>query len=204
MDPKYGAVTHRWETVINKEKRNKIIENCKKTDVNLIDKPNLEVFYSSLLNYQFEFKAIDEAIEKGKIEYNSDDEIKASIINLLFDHYYTTSTFIHEGQHALDNLHFDFEQWELEYRAKLTEIVYGEMPFLSLSDLLNRDIGNENLSHGKANTKIFKDIIEHIYKNKDKYPLIDTNKNILMQLTNLDSETIKDIAKQIFKEKYPK
>ncbi len=56
----------------------------------------------------------------------------------------------------------------------------------------------------KATAKIIMDIIEHIYKNKDKYPLIDTNKNILMQLTNLDSETIKDIAKQIFKEKYPK
>ncbi|MCK4528314.1 tetratricopeptide repeat protein [candidate division WOR-3 bacterium] len=202
MDPKYGAATHRWEIATNKERRNKIIEDSKETDAVLIDKPCLEVFYSSLLDYQLQFAAIDEAIGVAKTEFDSEDEITSSVINLLFDHYHTTSTFIHEGQHALDNLYFNFEQWELEYRAKLSEIVYGEMPFLSLSDLLSRDIGDESLSHGKANTKIFKDIVNHIHKDEEKHPAIDTCKNILMQLTKLNSKEIRDIARQIFENEY--
>jgi tetratricopeptide (TPR) repeat protein len=203
MDPKYCATTNRWKDATNKEKRKGIIDD-NKMDANLINKPCLEVFYSSFLRYQFQFKAIDEAIERGKTKYGSEDEIQFYVNDLIFDHYYTTTTLIHEGQHALDNLYFKFEQWELEYRAKLSEIVYGNMTFLSLSDILGQDIGNEDLPHGKANTRIFKEIVKTINKNREKYSGINTDKNILMQLINLDSREIARIAKDIFEIEYIK
>jgi len=148
------------------------------------------------------FKAVDEAVKRAQTLSLSRDETEAYVMNLLFDHYYTTTTVIHEGQHALDGMHGKYQQWELEYRAKLSEIVFGEMPFLSLSDLMSQDIGNMKLPHGKANTKVFKDIVEYIFKNKAKYPAIDTKKSILMQLGDIESATIKSIAREIFLTNY--
>ncbi|MBU2464138.1 MAG: tetratricopeptide repeat protein, partial [Candidatus Edwardsbacteria bacterium] len=158
MDPKYGAAYGRWELLNDQNKRSKILAEDKEKEEGFIDRPPLDVFYSSWLGNQLKLKAMDEAIQPYKD--CSLDEQKAACIRLLLDHYFNTSTVIHEGQHALDSRHwlFGFRQWELEYRAKLSENCYGRMPHLSLSDILSQDIGNNKLSHGRAVTMLFEDI----------------------------------------------
>ena len=200
LDPKYGAALHRWEMAADKLKRDKKIAEDIEKSKGLIDRPPLDVFYSSLIDRQLMLKALDEALLPTKD--CSPEEQKAAFINMLFNHYCKTSTVIHEGQHALDAMNYHFKQWELEYRAKLSEIKYGEMPLLSLSDILNPDIGNMKLSHGRADTRIFADIAAYIRENKGKYPSINTDKNIMMQLDSLDSKAVKEIGEAIFKEKY--
>lgn len=200
MDPKYGAVVNRWRDATEKKRRDAIISKYKETGSTFIEKTPCDVLFSTQLLHEFRFKAVDEATER--VELISPGRVKTFVMNLLFDHYYNTTTVIHEGQHALDGIHGKYEQWELEYRAKLSEIVYGEMPFLSLSDLMTRDIGNMSLSHGKANTRVFEDIVKYINTNETMFPAIDKDKNILMQLGKLQSEDIKNIARDTFVAKY--
>lgn len=202
MDPKYSAVVNRWRDSTEKGRRDAIINECEETGSTFFEKLPYDVFFSSLLLHKLRFKAVDEAIENRRSISSCWDETVTYVTNLLFDHYYNTTTVIHEGQHALDGIHGKYEQWELEYRAKLSEIVFGGMPFLSLADFMSRDIGNKGQPHGRANTRIFEDIVKYIGKNEATYPAIDTNKNILMQLGKLPSESIKSIARDIFVSKY--
>lgn len=202
LDPKYGAAWHRWEMAIDKRERDKLIARDVENSKGFIDRPPLDVFYSSWLKHQLMLKAMDEAMTLYKD--HTPEKHKSAFIRYLFAHYCETSTVIHEGQHALDSRHwlFGFRQWKLEHRAKLSEINYGGMPLLSLSDILSREIGNEKLSHGRAATKVFSDISRHILKNKAQYPGINAEKNIMMQLCSLDSKAVREIANAIFQETY--
>lgn len=203
IDSKYTMAYDLWEAATNKSKRDKVIDESQKSDKNLIEKPNLEVFYSSLLNYRFVFKAMDELIEEAKFKYDNEEEIKTYVINHLVYDVYIPLTYLHEGQHAIDAEHYNFQSWELEYRAKMSEPVYGDMQLLDITSQLKQDIGDESTAYGKAHTKIFTDIVNYIYNHKEDYPVIDTSKNIMMQLSKLSGNDLKEISKNIFEQEYP-
>jgi hypothetical protein len=107
------------------------------------------------------------------------------------------------GQHAIDIKYYNFGEWEREYRAMMSEPVYGEMQLLDMTDQLQQDIGDNSTAYGKAHTKIFTDIVNYINDHKSDYHVIDTSKNIMMQLSKLSAEDLKEISKNIFEREYP-
>lgn len=130
----------------------------------------------------------------------------------IFDRYerdFTVKTciYVHESQHSIDSKYGIPFTWfgENEYRSKLSQLAYGDMPFMSLSQYYVTSIGeNVQDTHSMANTRIFNDIINYIYDNSNEFPEIDINKNILLQLINLTEESLKNISINIFEENYPK
>ncbi len=64
------------------------------------------------------------------------------------------SIVLHEGRHAIDDASGDsFDVWELEYRAKLSQVALSDAPRPALASILNDVIGGDS-PHGKANQKI--------------------------------------------------
>ncbi|MCK4259922.1 MAG: hypothetical protein KAX49_13150 [Halanaerobiales bacterium] len=171
-----------------------------------------EVFYSEGLNYRFQLKFINEIYNEAIRKYDSEKEQKKYFFKRFYQTVYQISIIAHEGQHTIDMNKIismikiciyaltkrtrGFSA-ALEYKAKLTELYYGESPYYSLDALMSQDINNSS-PHGKANTIIFKRIVKYIKNNPHDFQQIDVSKNILLQLDKLDIYQIRIIAKCIF------
>lgn len=203
LDSKFKMAYDLWEGTTNKEKRKSMLDKAEENDKHLFEKPALEVFYSSFLSLQLQLKAMDELIEEAKTKFDSEEEIKSYVISHLVYDVMVPLTYLHEGQHLIDAAHYKFEPWEREYRAMISEPVYGELQLQDITSHLQPDIGDLSTAYGIAHTKIFTDMIIYISNHKEDYPVIDTNKNIMMQLSKLSSNDIKEIAKNVFEQVYP-
>jgi len=104
---------------------------------------------------------------------------------------------IHEGRHVLDQKQYTGEQAlsseELEYRAKLSELQFGEYPCLSLSKMVNGQIGGES-NHGKANTRILKEIGIWITGNAASVEGFDAKRPVLSQIDKLSDKQMRLFA----------
>lgn len=120
--------------------------------------------------------------------------------------YQKTSIHIHESQHALDATVEAPVQWAggVEYRPKVAQLAYGEMPFFSLNQFYNVSFGQVTSDpHQRANHLIMEDIVRHIHDAPDSFPAIDCSLNILSQLHLLRAEDLRSIAVEIFRKHYP-
>jgi len=71
---------------------------------------------------------------------------------------FTSQMQLHEGRHAIDIASGKkYEVWELEYRAKLSEIALAPAPRQALASVLDNDIGGDD-THSKANGKLAAEI----------------------------------------------
>lgn len=166
----------------------------------------LELFYSSNIHSEFTTRQIDIEVEKARAKGIADTELQKYLFDKIEkDFAIKTTIFTHESQHSIDNKNRFIPKWfgENEYRPKLSELAYGNMPFLGLFQFYSSTIGMEiHDTHNSANNQIFKDIIQYIHDNSIKFPQVDTKKNILAQLHKLSEGDIKGIAIEIFQSKY--
>jgi hypothetical protein len=104
---------------------------------------------------------------------------------------------IHEGRHVLDQMQYAGERAlsseELELRAKLSELQFGEYPRLSLGKMVNGQIGGES-SHGKANTRILRGLGLWIQSNSAAIEGFNTNRPVLPQIDKLSDKQIRLFA----------
>lgn len=191
-----------YNGTVNDTLRNKVLSDNKKCSPNPDEKETMDVYYSSYLSNLFMLKYVDSRIQQGKDIGLSGDNLKTYTAGLMIDDYYKSQILTHEGQHALD-AQFKKISAIPEYRQKLSEMAYGSDQFYCLSEFMYSSMGNIADPHGYADEQIFKDMVKYISDHKDRYPAIDTDKNILSQMVNLTPEEIKDMAVNIFNEKYP-
>jgi hypothetical protein len=75
------------------------------------------------------------------------------------------SILLHEGRHAIDG--DEFETWELEYRAKLSQVALSDAPRASVAAILGDTV--DDSPHGKANAKIRREIdVQQLEKLSDE------------------------------------
>lgn len=192
--------------ILDDEYRKKELDDAAKYDGDLSKKAPLDLFYSKTLDNQFMIKALDYEAQKAKEEGYLDTELKNYMCNRNFEHFINTPIIAHEGQHALDSKYHVNFTWlgENEYKPKMSELCYGDMQFTTLNQFYETSIGSDMKdTHTRANTQVFRDIVQYIYDNSEKYPEIDTSKNILLQLIKLEGEDIREIAIKVFEGKYP-
>lgn len=208
IDTKYALGLGIGELVLDKDKRKEYLLRYGKDTFDIKEKLPTEIFFSYSLMQELVFKELDDELIRLLKEGYSRKEIERCLFNKIVEHWYYVSTIIHEGQHALDGKSIKsgelkiIENWEVEYRAKLSELAYGDMQLYRLTNYYHPAIGTESTPHYKSDTMLFKDIIQYILDNKQQYPEIDINRNIMMQIPNLSSEKIKSIAINIFEQKY--
>jgi tetratricopeptide (TPR) repeat protein len=200
FDPQTYVSFYNW--AVSDETRNKMLSDARKISPNPDKKEVQDVYYSQYMALQFLFKYVDSRIQQGKEMGLSGGDLKTYTVNLMLDDYYKYQILCHEGQHALDAQYKKISPIP-EYRQKLSEMAYGSDQMICLSEFMQPNMGDTALAHGYANEQIFKDMVKYIYDHKDKYPAIDTSKNILPQMINLKDEEIKEMAIDIFNEKFP-
>lgn len=121
----------------------------------------------------------------------------------LSDEKFRVSFLAHESQHFSDyNMFPNLKGWELEYRAKLIELILSKK---SQSSLMQRFIGNQgndpNDAHSYAHTRLISDLL-HIMKLPDQVHLsqkkvLDINKAAiaLLKLNNKQLQVRNQLSK---------
>ncbi len=173
-------------------------QNAQKERSHISRKP-LDVFYSQQLQQHLRLKGLSAISTRLENQFLGRVERHSYFLKYVFDNIVEASIFYHEGQHAIDRIHSGIKNGGLkEMRSKLCEIHYGEMPFLTLSEIMAPDIGSDSY-HGWANEMVFERIVSYIYTNSNEFPEIDTGENIMEQLHKLDKEQLQAIASYIFR-----
>jgi len=171
---------------------------------NIQDKGPTEIFFSRTLLHELTLKQLNTEVAKAEGAGVPQELWGDYVINRYQKDYLFTTIIVHEGQHALDKGLSSKWQGEYEYRAKLSELAYGELQYRTLANLHSQSLDTSATdTHARANARIFQDFVQHILENEDKYPEIDTSQNIMVQLPYLSEGQIKKIAIAIFEANYP-
>lgn len=106
------------------------------------------------------------------------------------------SIWIHEGRHALDGKYLknrNFSQADLEYRAKLAEILLAEYPRMAFGSI-NDSLVNSETPHGEANTRIMTAYADWIASHGKDIRGYDPTAAALTQLDKLSDSQLRAVA----------
>ncbi|WP_300527322.1 hypothetical protein [Maricaulis sp.] len=133
--------------------------------------------------------------------YETPRDARTAAIGAIVDHFVSTSTVVHEGQHILDTQHgYEGEQWMLEYRAKLTELAYGEHPLFSLAGFYSPGaVANRGgTPHADAEAYLMQAMAAEIAAHPQRYPSIDPEISLWVQLPRLSLAELRSLARTLF------
>ena len=103
---------------------------------------------------------------------------------------FTSSIVFHEGRHAIDRASGKhYETYELEYRAKLSEIALAPSPRQALQSVLHFDVGGTT-PHGKANEQLAKGLVQWMESHRDAIAGYDPTLAPLLQADKLTDAQI--------------
>jgi hypothetical protein len=109
-----------------------------------------------------------------------------------------SSIFAHEGRHAIDDKDEKINSGaELEFRAKLSEIVFSRDPKLAMTGgILSEGIGDSS-PHGQANLRIMKGLVAWMSAHQAEIAGLDPARPLLPQLDKLTDEQLRTAAKSM-------
>ena len=108
---------------------------------------------------------------------------------------FTSSIQLHEGRHAIDIASGKkYAVWELEYRAKLSEIALAPAPRQALASVLDNDVGGEG-THSKANGKLATEIAAWMEKHRGEIAGYDATLPPMPQIDKLTDEQIRAVVR---------
>ena len=98
---------------------------------------------------------------------------------------FTYSILLHEGRHAIDQaLDESFKTWQLEYRAKLSQVALSDAPRDAVESIMSDVIGGDS-PHGRANEQIARELIAWMRANRAAIAGLEAGKPMLPQLDRL-------------------
>ena len=106
------------------------------------------------------------------------------------------SIWMHEGRHALDDKYLksrNFSQADLEFRAKLAEILLGKYPRMAFGSI-NDSLVNSDTSHGIANTRIMTAYADWIRDHAKEVKGYDPAAPPLTQVDKLTDAQLRTVA----------
>ncbi len=187
-----------WESVTDSVKRKKAENKIRKTLLESSlssDKNTVLAGLASKLELDALDQLYDQLVQKG---------YKGVTLQLkfieLYDLYRDNATmFAHEGRHSLDRIVLQGEYSSLgtatiEYRARLSQIVFSESPKLELANMV---AGTGSTGSGMANTMIVEVAEEWIQENTPKIKGYDKNKLPIAQLYLLTNDQIRSIYRNV-------
>jgi hypothetical protein len=99
-----------------------------------------------------------------------------------------SSIFAHEGRHALDGIYVKdvkLESEELEFRAKLSEVAFGDHPRLNFGSIFNPNMSDANSPHGRANKRIATGLVAWMEMHRAEITALDPARPLLPQFDKL-------------------
>jgi hypothetical protein len=111
---------------------------------------------------------------------------------------FNQSMLLHEGRHALDKILVRwlarYDDSNLEYRAKLSELALGEYPPLALVNINAPEIGSGS-AHGEADEKLLGAYVEWIRAHPAEIVGYDRKRPPLAQLDKLTDAQLRSVAR---------
>jgi hypothetical protein len=104
---------------------------------------------------------------------------------------FESSIVAHEGRHAIDKrINSRFSGSEMEFRAKLSQVVFATYPRLAMDGIMSGNIGDET-PHGQANLKAVKGVVAWMEAHAGEIEGFDEDRPTLPQFDRLTDEQIK-------------
>lgn len=187
-----------WERVTDSIKRSKHLE---KIDTHLTNATMESSRNSVLLGLarKLELDALDAIYKKLNLEGLTGLELQLKFIET-YDAYRDNATmFAHEGRHSLDRIvledaYRDLGTPTIEYRARLSQIVFSAAPKLELANMLN---GVGTTGAGLSNKMIVDVAEDWIAKNSSKISGFDASLPLITQLFRMTDEQIKSCYREV-------
>jgi hypothetical protein len=130
-----------------------------------------------------------------------DEALSIAFINETMRLNVESTVFAHEARHAIDQLLFkkEFDAMtddEKELRAKFSEIVFApKFKMASTGSILGGDL-DVNTSHGKANFRLRKIIVDWMEKHSNEIIGLDKTIPVIMQMALITDEQMTTICKE--------
>lgn len=116
-----------------------------------------------------------------------------------WDHEIYSSITLHEGRHVLDEISYtgtrELSAPELEFRGKLSEIGYSDLPRNALADILGAELARDT-SHGQANARIMALYRGWVKTHAAEVAGFDPAQPAALQIDKLSDDQIRLIAHQ--------
>jgi hypothetical protein len=137
----------------------------------------------------------EKLLQSLKAQGLHDAELRAAFIKQ-YDEAARASLWVaHEGRHVID-LSNPLRIWkieDLEFRAKLSEIVFAPNPPLALGTgtILNDGIDSGGNAHGRANRRIMKGLLTWLQTHAAEIPALDHSQPLLPQFDRLTDDQMR-------------
>ncbi len=179
-----------WSRLTDSIERKKYLDKMQQqlTEDEAIAKKNPYAYLPGLQK-QVEYQELQHILKDVKSKTGQSANLQLAFINYLKNLTQEVSIFIHEVRHVIDqNISDQFSATELEYRAKLSEIVLSPYPkYFFIRQVMVPSIGTQS-SHGQANLKIIKNLVQWMNQNATAIKGFNAKRPALLQF-NLLTET---------------
>jgi hypothetical protein len=119
------------------------------------------------------------------------EELEREFILALDATIFESSIVAHEGRHSIDKrINPRFSTPELEFRAKLSQVVFATYPRLALDGIFSGNIG-DSTPHGQANLRVVQGLVDWMDAHQDDIEGFDVGRPTLPQFDRLTDEQMK-------------
>lgn len=140
---------------------------------------------------------LDTVLADLKAKPLTGDALRDAFLARVEHEHFTSSIVLHEGRHAIDLAAGEkHATWELEYRAKLSEIALAPSAREALASVLDNDIGGDS-PHGKATEKLARGLVEWMQQHRAEITGLDTTRPMLPQIDKLAEEQVRAAVRSL-------
>ncbi len=185
------------DTPARRREEQKIIEEAA-ADIVAARSPGVR--YLPSLNRRLQLQAVDQIAARARSGLKPGDDLRTAFLAEYLRVNVHQSIDLHEGRHVLDQAakaeHGELSSDELEYRAKLTELAFGEVPRLSMQAFSGTLIGGST-SHGRGNERVMQAMVAWAESHADEIAGYDRALPAQPQLHKLTDEQIRQVGRSL-------
>lgn len=197
--PAYTSTPMRvWRTLNDPKKMEEgRAEMEKKREEDLARAEDNTITYYPSVRDQLTSSSQMELLEKLKAENLTNSELQTRFVAELTKIQQNYSIFAHEGRHFIDKRNGVTGGEELEFRAKLSEIAFSEIPKMALAGAIYSSNLGSKTPHGQANQRVMQGIVDWMLAHAGEITDLDNEMPMLMQLNKLTDNQVRAAVRSI-------
>jgi hypothetical protein len=159
-----------------------------------------EVAYVPGLSDRLKIQLADQIVTQARTKAGTGGDLRRAFLAEYWRASFQQSIFLHEGRHALDRTLVRgiarFDDANLEYRAKLSELALADYPRLALFNIDADTIGGDS-GHGIANALILKNYVDWMRRHAGEISGYDPRLPPLVQIDKLSDAQLRAVARAL-------
>jgi hypothetical protein len=190
-----------WALFSGGPARTRLLEELKREEAaDLAALAGADVAYLPGLASRIQLQVAEQVGRRAKAGLAPGEDLRRAFLAEYWRASFNQSMFVHEGRHALDKTLVRwlarYDDANLEYRAKLSELALGDYPRLALVNINTQEIGSGS-AHGKANEKVLRAYSEWMRRHPAEIAGFDPKRPPLAQLDKLTDDQLSAVARAL-------